>query len=124
MVKIYEDICNKESENEFLDQLLASAYVDLSWCALFASDFPLAEASARKALEIDASADWVYNILATALLYQGKYKAAKTIYAARKGKPYSEEQTWTESFLGMLNSLELEGIVHPDAVKIRAFLQE
>lgn len=124
LIGIYEEAAKAHPESRSISQRLAVAYGALSWYALFAQDFSLAEQSARTAIATHESAEWVYTNLALALLYQGRYEAAHAIYAERKGKMYDEERSWVEVFLADLDALESEGITHPDVRKIRRFLQE
>ena len=74
----------------------------------------------------DFNMEWVNTNLAPALLLQGKWEAAKTIYATYKGKPYPNdaEKTWTQVFLEDLDALDAAGITHPDMARARALLRE
>lgn len=124
LVVLYETAYKELPAKEYVAINLANAYGNLSWYALFSQDFSLAEASAQKAIQTHPSADWVHTNLALALLYQGKYEAAKAIYEARRGKPYQNNGTWTEVFLTDLDALEKEGITHPDVAKVRDLLKK
>lgn len=124
LVTIYEQMSREAPGNESVAVDLSGAYGSLSWYALFARDFSFAEASALKGIQSHSSADWVHTNLALALLFQGKYEAAKAIYLERKDKPYDTNSTWTMVFLADLDALEKEGITHPDVAKVRDLLKK
>lgn len=124
LINIYEVAAKEHGESSAIPPHLAVAHSNLSWYALFAQDFALAEQSARTAIATHESAEWVNTNLAVALLYQGQYEATHAIYAGRKGKIYDEERTWVEVFLADLGQLEAAGISHQDVERIRDFLME
>ena len=110
---------------------LGGAYGDLAWYLLFDRKFAEAEQVARQAIspanfikpaDYDKKIEWVHTNLALALLFQGKYIEAATIYRNFKDKPYNKV-TYKETFLSDLNELEKAGITHPDVAKIRQMLQ-
>jgi tetratricopeptide (TPR) repeat protein len=111
---------------------LANNLVTLSWYQISAGQFYEAEISAREALnptqyikikEYDEKIEWAKTTLALALLFQGKYKDAETIYRIIKDKPYNNG-TYTEAFLADFDELEQAGITHPDVAKIKALLKK
>ncbi|MEN0051932.1 MAG: hypothetical protein AAF806_33005, partial [Bacteroidota bacterium] len=112
------------AQNTAYSENTASAYGNLSWYLLFVKDFKEAEKAARKGLTLDDTATWINTNLATALLFQGKYKAAKVIYEQLKDQPYEfdESQTYRNIFLDDLKTLEMEGVTHKDIKKVQQLL--
>ena len=110
-------------ENDKVSNLIASKYGSLAWYQLFIQQFAEAEQSARLGLAKDPSEEWINANLALALLYQGKWEAAKQIYENLKDKPYGDG-TYKATLLKGFDALEAEGITHPDLEKARALLGE
>ncbi len=61
--------------------------------------------------------------LASALLFQGKWEAAKEIYLSLKDKPFNNS-TYKSGFLEDLDAFEKAGITHTDVAKVRALLSK
>ena len=118
LVTLYEKLLKTDKGNPQDSAYLSTAYGILAWYQLFAQDFAAAEQSAKRGIELDATQDWINTNLASALLYQGKWAAAKSLYLSLKDKPY-DTVTFKEAFLGDLDALEKEGIKHEDVAKIR-----
>lgn len=100
---------------------LARLYGNLAYHELFVKSFVLAEVSARRALDLDSSQQWIITNLAPALLFQGKYEAAEALYKEYIGKSYVDviPKEFVVSFKIDLDRLEQAGVTHPDVVKIR-----
>ncbi|WP_204344152.1 tetratricopeptide repeat protein [Psychroserpens algicola] len=97
-------------KTERFKNLLASEYGGLSWHALEAKEFELAETSAKKGLAINSTEQWIYTNLALAYLFQGKIKDAKQIYKSLKNEIYDGETTYKDIFLQDLEDLKHLGI--------------
>ena len=106
-----------------ITQSLAHSKATLSSYQILASNFPAAEAAARHGLEVDPTQTWINTILASALLFQGKWEEAKTIYERLVNEPFSEGKLYRDIFLEDLQTLEAAGITHPDVVRARALLE-
>src|SRR5262249_3428866 len=67
-----------------------------AWRALFAQEYDVAEASARRGLELDPSQIWIATNLAHALMFQGRIAEADAIYDAHAGEIVADEPklTW------------------------------
>ena len=107
---------NKEVAN-----LIAAQYGSLAWYQLFVRQFAAAEQAARAGLAKDPGEEWINTNLVLALLYQGKWEAAKQVYETLKDQPYGNS-TYRTTFLEDLDTLEKEGITHPDVAKARKLL--
>lgn len=122
----------KEYENEATIPDMISSYGNLSCYYLFVKEFPKAEESARNGIDLahkhqmDSTALWINTNLAHALLFQGKFEEARTIYLQYKDQPYPQEpeKTFRELFLKDFDELEKAGMMHPDVAKIRELLNE
>jgi tetratricopeptide (TPR) repeat protein len=123
LVTVYENLLKTYKGNKQDSSDLSDAYSNLAWDQLFNKQFSAAEQSARRGLALDASHEWINANLAVALLYKGKWKAAKTLYLSLKDKPFNGK-TYKEVFLSDLDELEKAGILHADMAKIRALLKK
>ena len=121
MLNLLSEIEKAWSGNDRIINLIVSKYGSLAWYQLFVRQFAEAEQSARAGLAKDPKEEWINTNLALALLYQGKWEAAKQIYENLKNKPYGDG-TYKATFLEDLDALEKEGITHPDAIKVRELL--
>lgn len=112
-------------ENDKIKKDLASGYYNLSWFALFAEDFEEAEQAARKCLELNPNSTGVVSNLGLALLFQGKYQEAVSIFDKWKKKPWVDEryETFRQVFLADLKELEEAGIKHPNSARVRELLE-
>ncbi len=124
VVGVWEEAFRRYSQNPRIRTFLTQNLGRLSWYRLFAEDFKGAEAAARRGLEVDQSETWILTNLATALLFQNRYKEAEPIYQQLKDQLNNEELTWIEGFLADLAELKAAGITHPDVDKVRALLQK
>lgn len=124
IVASWEKALRQHPDNPRIRIVLSQQLGGLSWYQLFTGKFAEAEVAARRALELDPSASWVYANLANALVLQGRYASAQPIYEQFKGRPYDAEQGWEQVFLSDLNTLEEAGISHPDVAKAREYLQQ
>lgn len=98
-------------------------YGSLSWWALLARDYPLAERAALRCLELDPERIWVQANLGHAHLLRGDIKKAKAAYLPLKGKKNGNKAyniTIEENF----QALEAENITHPGMTEIRKWLRE
>jgi lipoprotein NlpI len=122
VVATYEELLQ---EGEGYEAYAASAYGNLSWYALFAEDFAAAEQAARSGLALDETATWIHTNLASALLFQGRYKETKVIYDRFRNVPSENEpsKTYRKIFLEDLEALEAAGITHKDVKKARKLLE-
>ncbi|MEM8898095.1 MAG: tetratricopeptide repeat protein [Bacteroidota bacterium] len=119
-----QKVAEAHPENADVVSGLALAYYNLSWYALFAGDYLESEQSARKALELSPESTGVISNLATALLFQGKYQEANSLFREWKDKAWVDDRydTYGEAFLSDLAELEQAGITHPDVVRVRELL--
>lgn len=108
--------------NAKIKNFIAYNYGSLAWYQLFDRQFTEAEYSAYSGLKKAPSEEWINCTLVLALLYQGKWEAAKQIYISMKDKKYGDE-TYKKAFLEDLDALEKEDITHPDVAKARHLLQ-
>lgn len=107
----------------------ADAYFLLSRSALYKQSFEESEQAARKAIEKMPHSTVFYTHLPTALVFQGKFEEAKSLYLEWKDKCPMKDGTelndpFKEEFSQILQSLEKEGIMHPDVEKARALLMD
>jgi thioredoxin-like negative regulator of GroEL len=123
LVSVYEKLLKTYKGNKKDTTDLSNEYGSLAWYQLFAKQFAEAEQSARHGLALDASQEWINTNLASALLFQGKWEAAKAIYMLLKDKPFNNA-TFKQAFLEDLEAFEKVGITHADVTKIRALLKE
>jgi hypothetical protein len=104
---------------------LADAYGSLAWWQLMDRNFAAAKSASRKGLRVMPERIWINTNLAAALLYQGKWQKAKAIYLGLKDEFDPEkEMTFREIFIEDLDTLETEGITHPDVGTARKLLEK
>lgn len=126
---IYKEVANiwqrRIASTSNPNDISANQYGNLSWYQLHARQYPEAEQSARQGLALDSAQVWINTNLATALVLQGKYSQAETIYKALKDIPYEQDKskTYREIFLEDLAALEKAGITHKDFVRVRKLLK-
>jgi len=123
IISLLSEIEKAMPGNDEIANEMAAQYGSLAWYKLIIRQFTEAEQSARAGLAKDPSEEWINPILVLALLYQGKWEAAKQIYENLKDKPYGNG-TYKAAFLEDLEALEKEGISHPDVAKARKLLEE
>jgi Tfp pilus assembly protein PilF len=107
--------------NKKVANLIAAQYGWLAWYQLFVRQFAAAEQAARAGLAKDPGEEWINTNLVLALLFQGKWEAAKQVYETQKDQPYGNS-TYRTTYLEDLDTLEKEGITHPDVAKARKLL--
>ena len=117
-------IAEKGITRKAMLQTWASRYGFLSYYHLHARQYPEAEQSARKGLEIDSTQTWINTNLALALVLQGKYAQAEIIYQQLKGKTeLITGKRYNIFFLEGITNLEKAGITHKDFAKVRELLK-
>ena len=100
-----------------------------SFYALFAQEYAMAEAYARKTLAMDKTQVWVNTNLANALLFQGKIGEAEQIYQNLKGKTYEQDpsQNYNQILLQDFKELEAASAIpkksKKDVERIKKLLQ-
>src|SRR5436189_3552760 len=89
------------------------------------SHFAEAQQAALKSRELDPSLKWVAAIDAHALLFQGNFDEARTIYLALADQPVSASnaQPMRSVILADLQELRRLSVTHPDLEKIEALLK-
>ena len=105
---------------------MAKGQGDLSWYYLFIKDYAQSEQSARKALELDNSQEWVKINLAHALLFQNRFSEAEKIY--RELSQANGQELYTQIILNDLEELEEADLIlekyKANVEKIREMLQD
>ncbi|MBX2874968.1 MAG: tetratricopeptide repeat protein [Saprospiraceae bacterium] len=122
LIDLYEKALAEGVVSQYFISSLAADYSDLSYFSVVTRNFEKAEKAARRGIQLDASQPWILTNLAMALLFQGKYEEAKTIYEEKKGEWMEGVGTWNKVFLDDLADMETQGVTHPDVEKIRALL--
>jgi|GEM_PF-1326316 len=122
VIKMLFEIEKDMPDKKEVANLIASKYASLAWYQLFDKQFAAAEQSAHKGLEKAPAEEWINANLALALLFQGKWEAARQIYTGLKDKKYGMG-TYKDAFLEDLQALEKAGIAHPDMAKARHLLE-
>ena len=102
---------------------LARYYNWLGFCQLFIPDGAAAEISLRRALALDSTLLNLPIHLAHAQLLQGRYLDAEKFYLEYKDKPF-KYRDYKTYFLGDFQTLEAQGVSHPDIARIRARLED
>jgi tetratricopeptide (TPR) repeat protein len=121
----WEEGLKKYPDNSSILEQAAWAYGNLAWYFLLAENFPEAEKSARKSIELDKNKEpHLQAYLAHALLFQGKYSEAAAIYAAIKNETDEEERPYGLICAAELNDFEASGITHPDAARAIELLEK
>ena len=130
IVEVYQEVVQVWKEAHTAHPLnlriitqLASSYSILSWYLLFVPDFIEAEKAALRGLAVDPSETWINTNYASALVFQGRFEEASSIYTKFKDQLFDVEKTWQQAFLEDLAALEAAGITHPDVAKVRALLE-
>ena len=75
-----------QSDNGNYTELLNDIFVSQSFYSIFEKQYVEAEIYSKEALEVDSTKHVAYSNLATALLFQGKYQEAETIYRQYKSE--------------------------------------
>ena len=97
-------------------------YGSLSWWALFARDYPLAERAARRCLELDPAQAWVQVNIGHAQLLRGDLKKAQAAYLPLKGQKDNYGTAYKRILEDNFQELEAKGITHPGMAEIRKWL--
>jgi tetratricopeptide (TPR) repeat protein len=114
-----EQMNNTENRSD-----LAKNLNSLGWYELLTGDFVNAELHCRESLTFDPNSPYPNTNIPAALLFQGKYEAAKELYMEWKDKPFlpgsAEMPTFREAFLDDLNTFEKKGLVNDvNRVKVK-----
>lgn len=100
---------------------VATSLGNLSFNAIFLEKYPEAEQLARKGLELDSTQHWIASNLAAAILLQGRYAEAESIY-----RQYKDELK--DSFLNDFEQFKAAGVIpkerEEDVEKIKRILEE
>jgi len=112
----------KNSHNEKLNSLLASAYGSLSWYYIFRKQFLKTLESAKRGLAIDSTQTWIYSNLAIGYLSQGKLHEAEQIYAKYKDLGFDDQRSFKDAFIDDLHTLREANIIFPDMREAEDFL--
>ena len=108
--------------NPALVSLAAEDYGRLSWNLLFIRDYATAESSARRALTLDPSQNWVRTNLGHTLLFRGEWAKAQQIY--QEYLKNETDQTEAKKLMRKdWDDLEAAGITCPDMKKARVWLK-
>ena len=130
IILLLKQLLSKNINDNQLTYQYLYAKGNLSWFLLFERRFAEAESFATEALNMGDEKgfaeyiEWIYTNLASSLLLQGKYEAAKKIYIEKKNLKYplDETKTFKEAFLHDLDVLKKAGITNPDVEKIQILL--
>lgn len=124
LVKLYERLYQKNNTNKYLVQQY-TRYLDcLAWYQLFAKKFKDSEITARRLLELDATQNWIKTKLAHALLFQGKYEEAESIYLTLKLQKNERGKSYTTILEEDFSALEQAGITLSHIKKIQRLLKQ
>jgi len=99
-------------------------YRGLSWWALFARDYPLAERAALRCLALDPEQIYVYTNLGHSHLLRGDIAKAKAAYLPLKGKKDDGGKDYKLVLEEDFQALEAEGITYESMAEIRKWLRE
>ncbi|MEO0585577.1 MAG: tetratricopeptide repeat protein, partial [Bacteroidota bacterium] len=118
LVMLVEQVYASDTTDTDIQGYLAQSQGSLSWYKLFTQDYKGSTKAARRGLALNPQETWIHTNLAHALLFQGKYEAAKAIYIRyAPDAPYDEESTWGEVFLADLRELEEAGAIPKERMK-------
>ena len=108
-----------QSDKSNYKEQLNGILVDQSFYAIFEKQYAEAETYSREALEVDSTKHIAYSNLAAALLFQGKYFEAETIYSQYKSE-------LKEGFLSDFEEFSKTGVIpknrEGDVEKIKQLL--
>lgn len=94
-----------------------------SYYEILLKRYSQSEQSARKALSMAPSEDWIVSNLAAAILFQGKFSEAKDIYLE-----YKNNQALKFMFMKDFKDFEKYGVIPADYIpnveKIKQLLEE
>jgi cation transport regulator ChaC len=119
-----ESCDNLKGTNDKILSVAVLAYGSLSWEALFAKNYALAERVALRCLELDKTQEWVLTNLGHSQLLRGQYDNAKTTYGKLKGKKNNENKDYKQVLLNDMNELAAEGITHKDMARMKAEIEK
>ena len=97
----------------------ARDYKSKSWHLLIQKEYEEAEWAARKGIDLNKDLRRIYGNLAHALLFQGKYEAAKAIYLELKDERYylNKAKTFKSYLLDDFRSLDLSTGQKPNQLR-------
>jgi len=125
--KICVDLLLKYKEQLNYKPALVVNYGNLSWYCLFTKEYAKSEQYARQALELD-SASIAKTNLAHALLFQNSFAEAEKIYKELSQITYKDDQTYTQTLLEDINTLEKSAAIpkerKAEVEKIRKMLRK
>lgn len=98
-------------------------WYDLSWRALFANKPEMSIQAANKTLTLRYQSETVITNLVLGYLLSNQWDKAKNIYEYWKNKKFQEDKRLPKDiFLKDIETLEKEGIKHPDLIKAKQLL--
>lgn len=105
---------------------ILNLYNSCAWYQLLTGDFKGAEKTLREGIKMNPDFGYFPTNLAPALLFQGKFEAAKEVYAKYKDKVFLGK-TYKELYLADFQEIKATGFVpqayEQDMQKIITFLQ-
>ncbi|MBK9980818.1 MAG: tetratricopeptide repeat protein [Saprospiraceae bacterium] len=107
-----------------LKDILSQELGNLAWYAIFDRKYVLAEASARRALELNPGQTWVNTNLAHSLILQNKVVEGKAIYDQYKDVVHTDGQLMRVIFLSDIDEMEKAGIKHPAWEDVKKMLKK
>lgn len=123
-IYVYEDYLTLVPNEIEAKRLLASSYGSLAFYKIFARDNAGAIVAAKRGLELNPDATWIYTNLALANLLLGNYPEAEKLYLSYKDVLYNNQPIGL-SFLDDFAKMEETAIItgrEPEVLKIKKFL--
>src|SRR5262249_3579446 len=100
-----------------------SMLLSVSWYRLLAKDFEGTVKAVDEAIAIDPNYIPAYTNKAHALMFLGKWDAAKTIYAKFRGEKVPQmDASWEQLILNDLAEFEKNGLSDPKIAEVKAMM--
>lgn len=123
IVSSFEKLNEQYPESDKIKNELAYAYNDLAWLLLRSEKFGGAEETIKYAQKLDQPVPSLQCNLAHSYLLQNQFNKAKELYQALSFEKNKEYESYKKIILEDFEKLKLDGIVHPDMVKIRELIK-
>lgn len=119
IVTAMEKLNEQFQDSDKIKNELAYAYNDLAWLLLRNKQFQDCELILNKALKLEQPIPSLQCNLAHSYLFQNQYEKAKEIYRNLSFEKTKDQESYRKIILEDFDKLKMDGIDHPDVVKIQ-----
>jgi len=119
-----EKLNEQYQDSDKIKNELAYAYNDLAWLLLRSGQFQDCEKIIKKALILEQPIPSLQCNLAHSYLFQNQFEKAEEIYRILSFEKTKNQESYRKIILEDFEKLKMDGVDHPDAVKISEMIKE